>query len=58
MNIEEQWKNELPKLISQFPQVRKLILFGSRARGDADDRSDIDIAMRLLTYPYKTGTLF
>jgi len=27
------------------PEIRSVILFGSRARGDADDRSDIDLAI-------------
>jgi predicted nucleotidyltransferase len=28
-----------------MPAIHQIILFGSRARGDADDRSDIDIAI-------------
>ena len=28
-----------------FPEVDRLILFGSRARGDAKDRADIDLAV-------------
>ncbi|MBV8800376.1 MAG: nucleotidyltransferase domain-containing protein [Alphaproteobacteria bacterium] len=28
-----------------FPQVQKVILFGSRARGDAGFRADIDLAV-------------
>lgn len=29
----------------RFPEVKQVILFGSRARGDAEPRSDIDIAV-------------
>ena len=35
----------LTKNLSRFPSVEKIILYGSRARGDADERSDIDIAV-------------
>lgn len=31
--------------LSAFPEVRRIILFGSRARGDAAPRSDIDLAI-------------
>ena len=33
------------QFILDFPQVRQLILFGSRAVGDHDERSDFDIAV-------------
>lgn len=33
------------KKLQQLPYVEKIILFGSRARGDNQDRSDIDIAI-------------
>jgi uncharacterized protein len=29
----------------QFPEIERLILFGSRARGDANERSDFDVAV-------------
>jgi predicted nucleotidyltransferase len=35
----------LAKDLSRFPSVEKIILYGSRARGDADERSDIDLAV-------------
>jgi predicted nucleotidyltransferase len=31
--------------LSRFPEVRLIILFGSRARGDARFRADIDVAV-------------
>mgnify|MGYP001597638515 CR=1 FL=1 len=30
---------------SRYPEVERVILFGSRARGDARDRSDFDLAV-------------
>jgi predicted nucleotidyltransferase len=38
----------LRKLVSQFsniPEVRKVLLFGSRARGLSDEHSDLDVAV-------------
>lgn len=32
-------------LFEDFPDVRRVILFGSRARGDHEERSDIDLAV-------------
>jgi len=37
--------DSLTKDISRFPSVEKIILYGSRAREDAEERSDIDIAV-------------
>jgi predicted nucleotidyltransferase len=31
--------------LMQFPEVERIVLFGSRARGDAMPRSDIDLAI-------------
>ena len=45
MLLEASIQQELIHIASAFPEVRKLILFGSRARGDADQRSDMDIAI-------------
>ncbi len=35
----------LSEALAQFPAVRSAILFGSRARGDNRERSDIDLAI-------------
>ena len=31
--------------IGAIPSVRRIVLFGSRARGDAEERSDVDLAI-------------
>lgn len=36
---------KLAEFIAAVPEVRRVMLFGSRARGDAEERSDIDIAI-------------
>lgn len=36
---------EIITKMSRIPEVRRVVLFGSRARGDADERSDIDMAV-------------
>jgi predicted nucleotidyltransferase len=41
-------KDLLHKLVSRFsnlPEVRKILLFGSRARGLSDEHSDLDVAV-------------
>jgi predicted nucleotidyltransferase len=41
-------KDLLRKLVSQFsnlPNVRRILLFGSRARGLSDEHSDLDVAV-------------
>ncbi len=37
--------NELTQALSAFPDVERITLFGSRARGDNNPYSDIDIAV-------------
>ncbi len=38
-------KSSLEQLFSAHPEIEKVFVFGSRARGDGDDRSDIDLAI-------------
>jgi predicted nucleotidyltransferase len=39
----------LARHLSAFPEVERIILFGSRARGDAAPRADIDVAIECPT---------
>jgi uncharacterized protein len=45
IDLEERLKEEIIQKLSTLPVVQKVILFGSRARGDAGKRSDIDLAV-------------
>ena len=45
VDIPPNVKEGLEYLFSSHPEVAKVIVFGSRARGDADERSDIDLAI-------------
>ena len=45
INLPENVQMQLVRLLSAQPEVEKVILFGSRARGDAEERSDIDLAV-------------
>ena len=42
------WMTELVdqvlEIVNQFPKIEKVLLFGSRARGDAGEKSDYDLA--------------
>ena len=44
MNLNDSIKREIIAL-AEKNHIRKVILFGSRARGDNDERSDIDLAV-------------
>lgn len=46
---------ELCTLFAFYPSIEKVILFGSRARGDFADRSDIDLMIKAPPYPRKIG---
>ena len=43
--ISKRFMNELQNYCSKNPQLEKVLLFGSRARGDYRRTSDIDIAV-------------
>lgn len=44
-DLSKKLRDHLIHLLSTRPEVERVILFGSRARGDAEDRSDIDLAI-------------
>ena len=46
INQIEKTRKILVPLYDQFSDIQKVILFGSRARGDEEERSDIDVARR------------
>ncbi|MFQ6027114.1 MAG: nucleotidyltransferase domain-containing protein, partial [Dehalococcoidia bacterium] len=45
MNPQPQVIDTIVERITRNPHVKKVILFGSRARGDERERSDIDLAV-------------
>ncbi|HHY98015.1 MAG TPA: nucleotidyltransferase domain-containing protein [Firmicutes bacterium] len=45
MQLAPKLRDEIAKKMSALPEIRRVILFGSRARGDAWSRSDIDLAI-------------
>lgn len=45
LQLDEKIKNQIIKIAQNYEGVEKVILFGSRARGDALERSDIDLAI-------------
>ena len=44
MNLSEKLRDKIIELAKKYG-IKKVILFGSRARGDNWDRSDIDLAI-------------
>ena len=45
MNLDKIVLNEIIEISKKYSKINKVILFGSRARGDNGDRSDIDLAI-------------
>lgn len=43
--ISENVMSEIKSVISNFPEVEKAVLFGSRAKGNFYEGSDVDIAV-------------
>lgn len=44
-NVLQQIEQIIPEIISRFPSIQVLYLFGSHAAGRAKEKSDIDIAV-------------
>ena len=45
MNLDKIVLNEIIEISKKYSKINKVILFGSRTRGDNGDRSDIDLAI-------------
>ena len=45
MNVEKRIVYEIVDIASKYKYINKVILFGSRARGDNSTKSDIDLAI-------------
>lgn len=43
--IPDQVRSALRACFQAYPWVKRVLVFGSRARGDAEERSDIDLAV-------------
>jgi predicted nucleotidyltransferase len=48
MDMREEWLRDLRSWASKNESVRQLWLFGSRARGDSREDSDVDLALALI----------
>jgi predicted nucleotidyltransferase len=54
MDMQPEWVRGLCEWAAANGNVRQLWLFGSRARGDAREDSDVDIALALMSGDGKT----
>ncbi|MEB3195730.1 MAG: nucleotidyltransferase domain-containing protein [Candidatus Sericytochromatia bacterium] len=52
--LSEQHLDQIRGVLTQFPTVTGAILFGSRAKGCATPRSDIDLALEGIREPLET----
>ena len=55
--LDEEELSQLQALFSSYPEIRKIILFGSRAKGTARKNSDIDLAVDGLESTLKIESL-
>lgn len=44
-NLEKEIVEEIYEISKKYPEIEKVVLFGSRVRGDNLPRSDIDLAI-------------
>lgn len=45
LNLDKQIIDEIIEICKKYEYIEKVVLFGSRARGDNDLKSDIDLAI-------------
>ena len=45
--LKEERLNKIRRVLTRYPQVNRVVIFGSRARGDFKPNSDIDLAVYL-----------
>lgn len=50
--------NEIKKIASKYDDIEKIVLFGSRARGDNNRTSDVDLAVYSTKIPFKNEANF
>jgi predicted nucleotidyltransferase len=48
MDMQDEWLRNLRSWASKNDSIRELWLFGSRARGDSQPESDVDLAVALM----------
>jgi len=46
--LKEDRLNKIRRVLARYPQVKRAVIFGSRARGDFRPNSDIDLAVYLV----------
>ena len=44
-NVDQNLIQEMVRQFRKYPEVERVLLFGSRARGDHSERSDYDVAI-------------
>lgn len=49
--MNEALVNQLTEIVSSYPEIQSVLLFGSRAHGDYHDLSDIDLAVKAPRLP-------
>ena len=52
MNLNENIIKAINNICVKTKEVKKISLFGSRARGDNNERSDIDLAVYFFAKPH------
>jgi predicted nucleotidyltransferase len=57
MNLSDEDREKIVSWATAHPEIRKVYLYGSRARGDNEPDSDIDLAIVLEPEPGDTGSL-